>query len=212
MDTITENKNTEQTWSDEQVQEFSDQIWSTRVSRVNAEKRLKHKEAFAEGLNIYYSCFTVILSIFLIFVQNEKLSNFLSAISLTMTIVVTICILYCKSLRYADRARDYKSNYTDLQRLELSLKHLSSIGELKDIENQYYILLKGAENHIPYDYYKTVCESNKSFKEKKGEKLLRWIYAKYVWGACWRFIVDALLAIFPVIVLIILYFWVKSHG
>ena len=58
MDTATENKNADGTQLDEQqIAEFGNQIWCTRVSRVNAEKRLKHKEAFAEGLNIYYSLY-----------------------------------------------------------------------------------------------------------------------------------------------------------
>ena len=133
MDTATENRNAERTQLDKQIEQLSNQIWCTRVSRVNAEKRLKHKEAFAEGLNIYYSCFTVILSIFLFLIQNEEINRLFSAISLTMTVVVTICILYYKSLRYADRARDYKSNYTRLQLLEFSLKHITNIEKLKNM-------------------------------------------------------------------------------
>ena len=213
MDTATENKNTDGTQLDkQQIAEFGNQIWCTRVSRVNAEKRLKHKEAFAEELNIYYSCFTVILSISLFLIQKEEVNRLFSAISLTMTVVVTICILYCKSLRYTDRARDYKSNYTELQQLEFSLKHIISMAELKNIEDTYCKLLMGAENHIPYDYYKTILESNKSYKNKKDEKDLQQIRVKYDWGRCWRFAVEVFLVIIPVVVLISSYFAIKSHG
>ena len=39
----------------EKYKDLSDQIWTTRISRVNAEKRLVNKEAFFQGINIYYS-------------------------------------------------------------------------------------------------------------------------------------------------------------
>lgn len=46
MGMITESKNAELSQLDkEQINQFRDQIWRTRVSRVNAEKRLKHKES-----------------------------------------------------------------------------------------------------------------------------------------------------------------------
>ena len=47
----------------EKYKDLSDQIWTTRISRVNAEKRLINKEAFFQGINIYYSCVTIIFSI-----------------------------------------------------------------------------------------------------------------------------------------------------
>ena len=47
----------------EKYKDLSDQIWTTRISRVNAEKRLVNKEAFFQGINIYYSCVTIIFSI-----------------------------------------------------------------------------------------------------------------------------------------------------
>lgn len=207
MDTATENKNTDGTQLDEQkIAEFGNQIWCTRVSRVNAEKRLKHKEAFADGLNIYYSCFTVALSICLLFIQDESLNKPLSAFSLIMTVIVTICILYCKSLRYADRARGYKDNYTDLQQLEISLKHITSIEELTKIENEYCNLLKNGENHIPYDYYRTVFESNQSYKKTKD----KWIPVKYCLKTLERYVIETVLITFPVLVCV--YFWVKRYG
>ena len=214
MGMITESKNAEVSQLDkEQVNQFRDQIWRTRVSRVNAEKRLKHKESFAEGLNIYYSCFTVMLSIFLFLVQNEGLNRILSAISLTMTIIVTICILHCKSLRYADRARDYKRNYTELQKLEFSLKHITSLAELKEIERKYCELLAGAENHIPYDDCKTVWESKKSYKDTLAKNDLLRIRAVYIRGRCWRFVIEAALVILPILIcLICWYFGVRKYG
>mgnify|MGYP000837631267 FL=1 len=58
----------------EKYKDLSDQIWTTRISRVNAEKRLINKEAFFQGINIYYSCVTIIFSILTLLNKNEKLS------------------------------------------------------------------------------------------------------------------------------------------
>ena len=52
--------------------DLSDQIWTTRISRVNAEKRLIDKESFFQAINIYYSCVTIIFSI-LALLNNKKL-------------------------------------------------------------------------------------------------------------------------------------------
>ena len=54
--------------------DLPDQIWTTRISRVNAEKRLINKEAFFQAINIYYSCVTIIFSILTLLDNNEKLS------------------------------------------------------------------------------------------------------------------------------------------
>lgn len=71
----------------EKYKDLSDQIWTTRISRVNAEKRLINKEAFFQGINIYYSCVTIIFSILTLLNKNEKLS--------LMTVFMTISLLYC---------------------------------------------------------------------------------------------------------------------
>ena len=80
----------------ERYKELANQIWTTRVSRVNAEKRLINKETFTQGINIYYSCITIIFSIMSLVYKNEKLSM--------MTIFMTIChlivILYLKNQKY----------------------------------------------------------------------------------------------------------------
>ena len=59
----------------EKYKDLSDQIWTTRISRVNAEKRLINKEAFFQGINIYYSCVTIIFSILTLLNKNEKLKQ-----------------------------------------------------------------------------------------------------------------------------------------
>lgn len=183
---------------------LSDQIWTTRTSRINAEKRLKSTASFVEAINIYYSCFTVLLSIILLSEQSYTLS----LLTLSMTIILTISILFFKSLQYSERARNYRKNYTELQKLEFQLSHISTEKELEDIEQQYCVLLDDAENHIPFDYYKTVAESRGDYKTN------RWtcdIKFKYYRGLIWRYILKFVIILLP-IALVIIILWGQKYG
>lgn len=44
----------------EKIKQLQDQIWTTRISRVNAEKRMVNKNGFIQGINVYYSCVTIV--------------------------------------------------------------------------------------------------------------------------------------------------------
>ena len=89
--------------------DLSDQIWTTRISRVNAEKRLIDKESFFQAINIYYSCVTIIFSILALLNNNEKLS----LMTVFMTISLLVAILHLNGQKYLKQAREYRKNYTD---------------------------------------------------------------------------------------------------
>ena len=97
-----------------------DQIWTTRISRVNAEKRLINKQSFFQAINICYSCLTIIFSILALVNKDEKLS----LMTVFMTISLLVVILYLNGQRYLEHAREYRKNYTELQKLEFDLKSM----------------------------------------------------------------------------------------
>ena len=68
---------------------LANQIWTTRVSRVNAEKRLINKESFFQAINIYYSCLTIIFSILTLLNGNEKNGD--EKLSLLTVHIITYC-------------------------------------------------------------------------------------------------------------------------
>ena len=104
---------------------LANQIWTTRVSRVNAEKRLINKESFFQAINIYYSCLTIIFSILTLLNGNEKNGDEkLSLLTVLMSISLLIVILYLNGQKYLEHAREYRKNYTELQRLEFDLEHV----------------------------------------------------------------------------------------
>lgn len=148
----------------EKYKDLSDQIWTTRISRVNAEKRLVNKEAFFQGINIYYSCVTIIFSILTLLNNNEKLS----LMTVFMTISLLIVILYLNGQKYSEQAREYRKNYTELQKLEFELNNIDGddVDLIKNIYNRYCDLLDSSSNHISFDYYETVHGSIGEYKSK----------------------------------------------
>ncbi len=173
--------------------DLSDQIWTTRISRVNAEKRLINKEMFFQGINIYYSCVTIIVSILTLSMKNEMLS----LMSVFMTISLVIVILYLNGQKYLEQAREYRGNYTELQKLEFELKNIESddIEMIKNIYNRYCDLLASSSNHISYDYYKTVFDSTGEYRNKNWKN----VWYKYYFNVIWRFFLKICVILLPVV-------------
>lgn len=176
---------------------LKDQIWTTRVSRINAEKRLVTKENFVQGINIYYSCITIIFSVLSLINKDNKLST----LTMFMTISLFIVILYLNGQKYTTRARDFRKNYTQLHKLETQLQHITANEDIKimEIEKDYCDLLDSNENHIDYDYYCTVHGSTGDYKEKRWKQ----VKCKFFWGTMWRICVKFIIIVLPFILLLI---------
>lgn len=170
---------------------FRDIIWVTRISRVHAETRLLKKNNFIQGINIYYSCATIIFSILTLLYNNIALSLF----SVFMTLSLLVTIVYLNSLKYSETARDYRANYTSLYKLELELNREVDMDRLCEIENEYCDLLDTSCNHINFDYYCAVHQANEEFRKNKWEG----IKYKYYFGVLWRVTVKVILVLLPVI-------------
>lgn len=176
------------------VQVLKDQIWTTRVSRINAERRLVKKEKFIQGINIYYSCVTIIFSI-LSLINGD---NNLSLITTFMSICLLITILYLNAERYMDHARDYRSNYTALHKLEMRLENTSiAPKEIEEIRLEYCDLLDSAWNHTTYDYYCTVFQSSGEYRTNRWKNK---VPAGFYWGKFWRAVVMTVLIALPAVV------------
>lgn len=177
----------------EKYKDLSDQIWTTRISRVNAEKRLINKEAFFQGINIYYSCVTIIFSILTLLNKNEKLS----LMTVFMTISLLIVILYLNGQKYLEYAREYRKNYTELQKLEFELKNIESddVELFKNIYNRYCDLLDSSSNHISFDYYETVHGSSGEYRNRKWKN----VRCKYYYNVIWRVLLKICVILLPVV-------------
>ena len=177
--------------------ELADQIWTTRVSRVNAEKRLIKKESFFQGINLYYSCLTIIFSILAYIKMNDKLS----LMTVFMTIFLFSAILYLNGQKYLEHAREYRKNHTELQKLEIDMKFVEEGDKesIKTIYMKYCDLLDLSNNHISFDYYETVHGSSGEYREKRW-KSVRGIY---YWNVGWRVLLKGSIIILPIVLYMI---------
>ncbi len=181
----------------ELTEQLADQIWTTRISRVNAEKRLINKEMFFQGINIYYSCLTIIFSI-LALVNKDDI---LSLMTVFMTISVFVTILYLNGQKYLDHARGYRKNYTELQKLEFNLKCIneSDAETVKKVYIKYCNLLDSSSNHITFDYYEAVYGSTGEYRKRRWKN----IRIKYYWNVFWRVLLKGCVIILPIVVYMI---------
>lgn len=180
-------------------EKFKDQIWLTRVSRTNTEQRLMNKVGFIQFINIYYSCVTIMFSIISLLDEHETLS----LINVIMAISLLVAIVYLQGQDYLEYAKEYRANYTSLHLLELKLKHLTEndTNEIKVIEKEYCQLLASNGNHIKFDYYCTIHDSNANFKCNMWPKCR----LGYYFGVLWRLIVKFIVLLIPIVV----YFFCK---
>lgn len=182
------------------TKKLRDTIWTTRISRVNAEQRLLNKEAFVEWLNIYYSFIIICLSIVLL-QYNSKL---LSYCNLFISLCLLLSILHLKSYKLKEQALSYRNNYSELYKLEMSLNDNIQENTFVEIQNKYCELLKESENHIPYDYYKTVFNSNYEYYKFHSSNMLLF---KYFLNILYRFMVKTILVFFPLGIIGYVYFF-----
>lgn len=65
-------------------------VGTTRLNRINAANRLQRTENFLQGINIYYSCYTAVLAVLSLVVENKSLSVWSAA----LTVILAISIVY----------------------------------------------------------------------------------------------------------------------
>ena len=179
------------------IKALQNQIWITRMSRINAEKRLINKENFIQGINVYYSCISIFFSILTLINPNDKLS----LMTVLMTIALSLMILYFNGQRNLKNAREYRKNYTELQKLEFELNYLDGTEKesIQRIENIYCELMNSSSNHISYDYYVAVYKSKKEYREP----LWKDIKIRFWWDVLWRVCIKVCLITLPVILYIL---------
>ena len=124
--------------------------------------------------------------------KNEKLS----LMTVFMTISLLIVILYLNGQKYSEQAREYRKNYTELQKLEFELNNIDGddVDLIKNIYNRYCDLLDSSSNHISFDYYGTVHGSSGEYKSKKWRN----VRCRYYYNVIWRFVLKICVIVLPV--------------
>lgn len=152
-------------------------VINTRLNRINAANRLQRTETFLQGINIYYSCFTAVLSVLTLLTENAALSVW----SVLLTVILAISIVYLNAQKYGNRAQELKTNYIALHRLLFEIEADEANNDTSNFVNhytKYCELLQTSENHINLDNLRRVKQYGKFSCSQRVEyyftMTLRW--------------------------------------
>ena len=141
------------------IENFKNQVYTTRKARINSSERLMKKEHFIQGINIYYSCILIAISVYGL--NNQ--SYIFSLLSIIASISLTLSLLYISAQKYSERAAALKKNYIELQELYYKLENFTEeTPELTKYQQQYIELLHNSENHSEMDFLKTQVSLGKA--------------------------------------------------
>lgn len=117
-------------------------IWLTSRIRMRAEFRLRRMSNWLTALTVWYSTVLVCLTFIQIAFDANKNRDVISAI---IAVSVFSLSLYIPSLSLLYRAGKYRECYLKLQRL------IDSGLDVREINDKYYDILDGYENHSSKD-------------------------------------------------------------
>jgi len=171
-------------------QVLSRRFFITYKTRINAAERLRSTNSFIQGINIYYSIFLTILSIYSV----KTLSGELSLIITVYSVAVTVTIVYLAAQNYGERAKSLKNNYVEIHKVYCKLREGLTSGELDSICAEYDSLISLSENHIQFDYYKAMIAMPE--ERSKLSHMQYFCYYFTFWGSI---VLKLFLIVFPLL-------------
>lgn len=133
----------------------------TRRARMEASDRLISSERFIQNINIYYSCFAVIVSILCLVYESKVLSVF----SAILTAILAISIVFLNAQHYGERAQQFHENFLELYQLLFKIRtdiRNEIVSNIPIYEEQYIKLLKSIENHTQQDFLQVLSVKDHS--------------------------------------------------
>jgi hypothetical protein len=199
---------------------FSDNIWWTRKSRIQAEKRLLANAFQAQVILLWYSFAAVAASVY--YLKFDSSDNDMSGIAWVVYSVLVLCISgFINGLSFKERSGLIKECYETLNDVYQKVKHFESekpgSSTIEVLSGEYDQILNVCENHLTIDYYRALCEAyltqsppSKTALEDSMTGLDK-IPTKYIWWCVlWysakRWLMIALFYILPIAIFILLEF------
>ena len=160
-----------------------DNIWWTKKSKIEAEKRLLANAFQAQILLLWYSFVSVAASIH--YLKFNAQSEY-AGISWVLFSILILCISgFINGLGYKERAALVKDSYEALQKLHDQEKYNpsnpSNPSNPFDLANKYEKILSICENHSNIDYYLALCKAYLHNKSKLDRKPTLYIWFFVIW-------------------------------
>lgn len=143
-------------------------IEDTRLSRIEAERRLVENDKLAKHATVYYACLTTVLTL-LTFSSGAPYLPFLSVAS---SVTLTLATIYATSQDYQSKAQEMKRCYLELQALSFRIDNVMTASqddcedEIFKIGKLYSEILARCDNHLPKDFAKV--ERRREGKKQNG--------------------------------------------
>lgn len=179
--------------------ELHDKIWWTRKSRIQTEKRLLSNDLHAQIILIWYSFFSVSISIYYLITKSN------SAISPGVWVILSVFSLtasgFITGLNYRTRASLIKDCYEKLDSLysEAQRKHQEK-DTIVDTCETYKNILNLCENHLEIDYRAARCKMYLSGDKQFNPKINIFDFAYWLIYLAKRWLFIASINIAPALI------------
>lgn len=179
---------------------FSDRVWFTYISRIEAEKRLRSNDFISQVCLISASFLLVSTSYHLINNPSECLASTLHLLS----ILVLVISVFVSGRGFSSRAIYMRQCYENLGRIYAKAREAESSERKEDIEvlmDRYSEVLGISENHSSSDYYWAIIKLKLSGKQCTKSPAF-WMYPYVIVPSIFKYVV-LILAFFCPIALVL---------
>jgi len=147
---------------------LSDNIWWTRKARIQTEKRLLSNAFQSQVILLWYSFFSVAVSIYFIMAPQDGIES----ISWVVYSVLTLCISgFINGLSFKERASLIKECYENLNSILYEASQPDA--DTSNIARHYESVLNACENHTDKDFAIALCQeywsSHNSVRQRSEE-------------------------------------------
>lgn len=197
---------------------FSNNIWWTRKSKIQAEKRLLANAFQAQVILLWYSFAAVAASVY--YLKFDSSANDMSGIAWVVYSVLVLCISgFINGLSFKQRAGLIKECYETLNDVYYRVKHFESNKSdsvtIEELSAEYEQILGVCENHLTIDYYQALCEASLTqsplAKAPSGEDIAeldkvptKYIWCYVIWNIAKRWLMMSLFYLLPIAIFILL--------
>lgn len=175
--------------------DLSDNIWWTRKSRIQTEKRLLFGAMHSQVLLLWYSLFSVGASVY--YLKFDPDSDYSGIAWVLFSVLVLVISTLINGLGIKERAALVKDCYEALK----GLCDRCKTEEESVIAEDYERILKVCENHTDIDYYRAWCELCLTREEGSvSPKPTRYVWFHYSFSYVKRYLTLSVLYLLPVVV------------
>jgi hypothetical protein len=192
-----------QTVTVERVNRLKDKIYFTRLSRIQASKRLLFYKKHSEFLLVEYTVFNIFVSYLAASSSKSHVSlQIINDVALGLSIALLAFSLFISKNRFSERASSLQEIYNKLDYLYAKLDDCRLYDS---IYQEYVNILNSIENHTSRDYVFARVEMSLTGKQIAGAQVTRLEYVKYFYHHIIEYIIVGLIYIVPFILLYVMY-------